>query len=69
MIDLIAQAANGKPIETMTIVFIVIGIVVFVLLCIFLYFFKVWIRALASGARVTIGDVELLDDLFRLTHL
>jgi uncharacterized protein YqfA (UPF0365 family) len=57
MMDLIAQAANGKQIDTMTIVFIVLGIVVFVLLCVFLYFFKVWIRALASGARVSIGSL------------
>jgi uncharacterized protein YqfA (UPF0365 family) len=55
LFNLIAQ--GGKPIETGTIVLIILGVVVFILLCVFLYFFKVWIRALASGARVTIASL------------
>lgn len=49
--------AQGKPPSAGTIVLIVLGFIVFVLICIFLYFFKVWIRALASGARVSIGSL------------
>ncbi|NQT83995.1 flotillin-like protein FloA [bacterium] len=43
--------------STGTVVLIVLAIVVFILICVFIYFFKVWIRALASGARVTIGSL------------
>ncbi len=58
MIHLFNLIAQGeKPIETGTIVLIILGVVVFILLCVFLYFFKVWIRALASGARVTIASL------------
>jgi len=56
MLNLIAQAP-AKPIKASTIVFIILGIVVFIVICVFIYFFKVWIRALASGARVTIGSL------------
>jgi uncharacterized protein YqfA (UPF0365 family) len=55
MIDLLIAA--GTPPSTGTIVLIVVGFIVFVFICIFLYFFKVWIRALASGARVSIGSL------------
>ena len=59
LFNLIAQSTPGDkpPIETGTIVLIILGVVVFILLCVFLYFFKVWIRALASGARVTIASL------------
>jgi len=56
ILNLIAQAPS-KPISTGTVVLIVLAIVVFILICVFIYFFKVWIRALASGARVTIGSL------------
>jgi uncharacterized protein YqfA (UPF0365 family) len=49
--------AAGNPPTAGTVVVIVGGFIVFVLICIFLYFFKVWIRALASGARVKIGSL------------
>jgi uncharacterized protein YqfA (UPF0365 family) len=55
MVNLIAQAGNG--IRTGTVVLIVVGLIVFIFICIFLYFFKVWIRALASGARVSIASL------------
>ena len=55
MLNLVAQAP--KKISTGTIVLIVVGFIVFIFICIFLYFFKVWIRALASGARVSIGSL------------
>jgi uncharacterized protein YqfA (UPF0365 family) len=50
-------AQEGRPVDVGTIVLIVVGFIVFILVMIFLYFFKVWIRALASGARVTIGSL------------
>lgn len=49
--------AASTPPTAGTVVIIVGGFIVFVLICIFLYFFKVWIRALASGARVKIGSL------------
>ena len=57
MLNVIAQAGPAKGPDTGTIVLIILGVVVFILLCVFLYFFKVWIRALASGARVTIASL------------
>ncbi len=50
-------AQEGRPVDVGTIVLIVVGFIVFILVMIFLYFFKVWIRALASGARVSIGSL------------
>jgi uncharacterized protein YqfA (UPF0365 family) len=41
----------------MVILPIVVGIIVFILLGEFLYLFKVWSRALASGARISITDL------------
>ena len=49
--------AAGKPPSPWTIVLIVAGFIVFIFICIFVYFLKVWIRALASGARVKIVDL------------
>jgi len=49
--------AAGKPPSPWTIVLIVAGFIVFIFICIFVYFLKVWIRALASGARVKIGSL------------
>ncbi len=49
--------AVGKPPSPWTIVLIVAGFIVFIFICIFVYFLKVWIRALASGARVKIVDL------------
>ncbi len=56
IVSLIAQGSPKAP-STTTIVFIILGVIVFVLICVFIYFFKVWIRALASGARVSIGSL------------
>lgn len=55
MIGMLELAAQAR--EVGTVVAIVIGFIVFILVCIFLYFVKVWIRALASGARVSIGSL------------
>jgi len=55
MFSLLAQAPRVPDVGT--IVLIVVGFIVFVLVMIFFYFFKVWIRAVASGARVSIGDL------------
>jgi uncharacterized protein YqfA (UPF0365 family) len=58
MIDTVSLIAQEKPpISATTIILIVLGIIVFIFLCVFVYFFKVWIRALASGARVSIGSL------------
>ncbi len=52
MFNLIAQAP--KPVPVGTIVLIVLGFIVFIFICIFFYFFKIWIRALFSGAPVSL---------------
>jgi uncharacterized protein YqfA (UPF0365 family) len=36
---------------------VIIGLIVFIILMVFAYFFKVWVRALMSGARVTISSL------------
>jgi uncharacterized protein YqfA (UPF0365 family) len=39
------------------IIFVLIAIVAFILLGVFFYFLKVWVRALMSGARVTVSSL------------
>ncbi len=53
MNSLIAQ----QQVNPVTILLILAGIVVLIFIFIFLYFFKVWIRAFASGARVSIASL------------
>jgi len=55
---LVAQSSNNGPLATGWIVLIVIGaLLVLILFGIIIAFFKIWIRALASGARVSFGTL------------
>ena len=60
--DWLFAVANGKPESEMpfsglTVFLIIIGILFVILFAVFFYFFKVWIRALMSGAHVTFGSL------------
>jgi len=56
--DFFAKAPDGKALSSAVIVIIIVlAIGVLILLGVIIAFFKIWIRALASGARVTFGTL------------
>ena len=54
---ILAQAGEGEPFKPIYIVFVILGIIVLLILGVFLHFFQIWIRALMSGAHVTISSL------------
>jgi len=58
MSGLIPILAEGGPVDILTVVLIVVALVVFALVLIVAAFFKLWLQALLSGARV--GLVNLI---------
>ncbi len=56
-LSVFAQTSGGDAISPGMIAFIIGAVIVFIFLMIFLYFAKVWVRALMSGARVTLGSL------------
>jgi len=56
--DFFAKAPDGKALSSAVIVIIIVlAMGVLILLGVIIAFFKIWIRALASGARVTFGTL------------
>jgi uncharacterized protein YqfA (UPF0365 family) len=52
------QTSGGKPMQPWVIVVIVVGAIVFlIILGVIIAFFKIWIRAYASGAHVSFGTL------------
>jgi len=56
--ELVAQGSDSKPMGTgLIVLFAILAIFVLILLGVILAFFKIWIRAYASGAHVTFGTL------------
>ncbi len=64
----ILPAVLGIELDTMTIVYIVLAFLVLVVFFIFMSFFRVWLKANSSGAKVGFGQLVIMAWFRKLPH-